>query len=69
MPPVNGNGDEYTPGQCFECRAGEHEDEDDDIKMVTVINPDTKKIYRHGKLCRAHRNIFLHDGYILEGIW
>ena len=31
---TNSNGDEYTPGQCYECRAGEHEDEDDDIRSI-----------------------------------
>lgn len=57
------NGDEYTPGRCCECRAGQHEDYDDEIELCVVIDPDTKKIYRRGYLCEGHRNMFLEDGY------
>jgi len=64
----NSNGDEYTPGNCFECRGGEHEDYDDDIKMVVVIDPETKKIYRRGKMCGEHRCMYEDDGYTVKEI-
>lgn len=50
--------------KCYECRAGEHEDEDDDIKMCVVRCPGEKT--RRGNLCAAHRRIMEEDGYEVE---
>ena len=61
---INSNGDEYTPGKCFECRAGEHEDEDDDIKQCVVTGDGTKK----GYLCNHHRAILEEDGYTVKTV-
>ncbi len=53
--------------RCTECRNGEHEDYDDDIRVVVVIDPETgkgkgKKI----RLCREHRTAMRDDGYSVE---
>jgi hypothetical protein len=50
---INGNGDEYTPGKCYECRAGEHEDYSDDIEMCKITQHDGKS--KHMNLCGYHR--------------
>ena len=63
---TDANGNVYTPGRCFECRAGEHEDIDDEIEMCKIINPDTGKMFKRGYLCSAHQDIFISDGYILK---
>ena len=57
----NTNGEKYKPGQCAECKAGEHEDYDDDIKMCAVRDPDTNRVTRK-KLCGEHREAFAEDG-------
>jgi hypothetical protein len=50
---INGNGDHYTPGRCYECKLGEHEDYSDDIKLCKVTDEDghIKRI----NLCADHR--------------
>ena len=62
----NSNGDLYSPGQCYECRAGEHEDEDNDIKMVMLY--DDGVLLRKCKMCKTHREIFEEDGYTVKVI-
>jgi hypothetical protein len=47
--------------KCFECRAGEHDDEDDDIRMC-LITLDGERA-RRGNLCGHHRCIMEEDGY------
>lgn len=52
--------------QCCECKAGEHDDYDNDIKQVIVKDPDTKKVIKRGKMCNEHQVMYLDDGYIVE---
>ena len=52
-----------TKNQCFECRNGEHEDYDSDIRLIVAKDPDTGRIYRRGKLCSEHRAAYSDDGY------
>jgi len=65
---IDANGKEYTPGKCYECRAGEHEDEDDDIMMCSVIDNITGKVLKRVRLCAAHRfdNRWIWEGYHVE---
>lgn len=48
---------------CSECRAGEHEDYDDDVRLVTVTDPETGKRIKRAKLCAEHREAMAGDGY------
>jgi len=48
---------------CAECRNGEHEDYDDNIKLVVCIDPDGQEPPYRAKLCQAHREVRLDDGY------
>ena len=49
--------------QCYECRAGEHENYDDDVCMTTVRDPDGEEKTRRGYLCGEHRTANEDDGY------
>lgn len=51
--------------QCCDCRNGEHNNYDDNIKLVVVKDPDTNKIVRRGYMCEHHRIAYSDDGYIL----
>ena len=64
--PTNANNEVYTPGMCCECRGGEHEDYDGDVKMCYVRNPDTKKVIAKGKMCGEHRCMYEDDGNIVD---
>jgi phenylacetate-coenzyme A ligase PaaK-like adenylate-forming protein len=63
---TNGNGDKYTPGKCFECRKSEHEDYDDQVQHCDIIDPATGKRINCGRLCAAHQDMYISDGYILR---
>jgi hypothetical protein len=63
---TNSNGDEYTPGQCYECRGGEHEDYDDDIRMCVITAPGERP--RRGHLCSEHRCMLRDDGYTIKEV-
>ena len=63
---TDGNGNEYTPGKCFECRKGEHEDFDNQIAMCRITDPDTGKQITRGNLCGEHQHMYLADGYALR---
>jgi hypothetical protein len=52
--------------QCHECKLGEHEDYDDDVRLVTVSDPDTGKRIKRAKLCGEHREMFASDGYDVD---
>lgn len=49
--------------RCADCRNGEHDNFDDDIKLVYVRNPETKKIIRRAYMCHSHRDMYADDGY------
>jgi hypothetical protein len=56
---------EAMKAKCFECRNGEHDDEDDNIKMCNIVDPKTGKTIKRGNLCGAHQTMYLDDGYRL----
>lgn len=49
--------------QCADCRNGEHENYTNDVFLVYVRDPDTKKIIKRAYLCGEHRMMYLDDGY------
>lgn len=50
---------------CCDCNDGEHENYDDDVQLVAVIDPDTRKEFKKGFMCNEHREMYLSDGYRL----
>jgi hypothetical protein len=59
----NSNCEWYVPGDCFECKAGEHDDMVTGAEVVIVRDPDTGKMHMRAKLCSDHISIMLDDGY------
>jgi hypothetical protein len=61
-------GHHYIPGRCFECRAEEHNDYDNDIRVCSVKNGHNKHIIKKVRLCKTHREDgkFLWQGLIIE---
>ena len=55
-----------TTKQCCECRAGEHDNYDNDVQFVVVRDPDIKGFTLRGYLCGEHRTAFEDDGYVLQ---
>lgn len=53
---------------CKECRDGEHEDYDFEIKLCTVRDPDGLNPTRRMKLCSEHRSVFEMDGYEVKEV-
>ena len=51
--------------RCFECKAGEHENYDDDIVLTIIKDPINKKIFKKGYMCHEHRMMYLDDGFIV----
>ncbi len=52
--------------QCCECHDGEHENYDNDVRLVTVRNPDTNLLIRRGYHCKEHRKAAENDGYTVH---
>lgn len=52
--------------QCADCRNGEHENYDDDVKLVMVRDPETGKLAKRAYLCREHRQAYEDDGYTVK---
>lgn len=50
---------------CCECRDGEHENYDDDVKLVTVRSEDGKLRLR-GYICASHWGMLAEDGYVIR---
>ncbi len=51
--------------QCADCRAGEHENYDDDIMLTVIKDPDNGKLVKRAFLCWEHREAYAWDGYTL----
>ena len=49
--------------RCAECRDGEHDNLTNDVRLVLVRDPDTKRIVRRAWLCSDHISTNLEDGY------
>ena len=48
---------------CADCRDGEHDNIDDNVMLVFVRDPDTKKMVRRCYMCGEHRLMYRMDGY------
>lgn len=49
--------------RCADCRDGEHPNYDDNVDMVTVKDPESKKIIKRSYMCNEHVFMYLDDGY------
>lgn len=52
--------------RCSDCRDGEHDNLDDNVKLVVVRDPDKRGFVKRAYLCENHRRIHEEDGYILH---
>ena len=50
---------------CCDCRAGEHDNYDDDVALTTVREPDTGRLVKRAYLCGHHYTMYADDGYLL----
>lgn len=55
-----------TTKQCADCRDGEHENYNDDVRLVRVTDPDTGQMLKRAYLCGQHREMYTVDGYRVE---
>lgn len=49
--------------QCVDCRDGEHDNYDDDVRVTIVREPGKGKWVKRGYMCRLHREMYAEDGY------
>ena len=54
------------PKQCADCRDGEHENYDNDVRLVYVKDPDTNKMVKRSYMCDLHRRMYEDDGYLVK---
>jgi hypothetical protein len=52
--------------QCADCRDGDHENYDDDVVLVFVRDPETKKLHKRSYMCHEHRCAYRDDGYEVD---
>jgi len=48
---------------CKDCKNGEHDNYDEDIKLVYIRDLETKKIIRRCYMCYEHRTMYIDDVY------
>ncbi len=53
--------------QCAECRDGEHDDYDEDVKLVVIRDPADSSFHKRAKLCGEHRQMYADDGFQIFG--
>lgn len=53
--------------RCYQCQNGDHEDYDQDVRLVIVRDPDGGDYARRGYLCGEHRELAASDGYEVRG--
>jgi hypothetical protein len=51
---------------CCECRNGDHENYDDDVRRTLVREPDHLKVVLNAYLCGEHRTAAADDGFVLD---
>jgi len=51
--------------RCADCREGEHENYDENIKLVVVRDPNTNHLVRRAYMCELHREAWTDDGYTI----
>lgn len=49
--------------QCCDCRDGEHDNYDNNVKMIVVRDPETKNLIKRGYVCDEHEQMYCDDGY------
>jgi len=50
--------------QCADCRDGEHDNYDDELKLVIIRDPDMPgRMVKRAYLCEHHREMYAEDGY------
>lgn len=49
--------------RCADCRDGEHENYDENVRLVCVRDPDTKRVVKRAYMCDNHRQMYRNDGY------
>jgi len=53
-----------TQRQCADCRDGEHDNYDDELKLVIIRDPDMPgRMVKRAYLCEHHREMYAEDGY------
>lgn len=52
--------------RCADCRDGEHENYDNDVCLVYVRDPDTKKMVKRSYMCFEHRGQYRDDGFEVD---
>ena len=48
---------------CADCRNGEHDNYDEDVRLVVIRDPETQKLVKRAYLCDHHRQCYMEDGY------
>ncbi len=48
---------------CNDCKDGEHENYDNNLELVIVRDPETKRWVKRAWLCKEHRDMYGADGY------
>lgn len=52
--------------RCSDCRDGEHDNLDEDVKLVIVREPETGRMVKRAYLCGEHREMYSSDGYLVK---
>ncbi len=55
-----------TQKQCTDCRDGEHDNYDNNVKLVTVREIGQGSFLKRGYICKSHRNMYTEDGYTVK---
>jgi len=50
---------------CADCRDGEHDNYDNDVRLIVVRDPDTGRLFKRSYMCAEHRQMYTDDGYDL----
>lgn len=48
---------------CADCRDSEHDNYDDNVKLVILRDPDTNHLVKRSYMCKQHRIMYCEDGY------
>ena len=54
--------------RCKDCMDGEHDDYDNDIKYVDIVDPKSNLKLKRALLCSEHRQMYENDGYVLKSV-
>jgi len=49
--------------RCADCRDGEHENYDEDVRLVVIKDPETKRLVKRANMCGEHIEMYCVDGY------